>query len=275
MPFLRRKNRYCFGVELTEIEVSNFSEEEKKVLIHDIVGTLEKMMEVIMTRKSAKNLGKSWCGRYKHSHRHLVRDTIFVNLLTGNQDLPARPRDFRVRLLEEEKNIETHGLEDGLKFFVRAHLLNHKKENFQFPIGRPRSNSNFSEETRGRKDSFYEKSQIYSIVDNLLDDTAIIETIDNELDKKKLYNFLKYSIAAHFYQLKLCPDEFQQSLKPYRIDNQDKYPNAPLILVKDLTPQKIADLAKKYTLVILRNNIYNNRLVYIISSLMMYGDAYQ
>ena len=133
---------------MTEIEVSQFNDEEKKVIVHGIVETLEKMMESIMTRKSAKNRGKSWCGRNKHSERYLTRDTMSVNLLTGNQDLPARPRDFRLNLFENEKNIETHGLTDALKFFVRTQSLSHKKETFQFPRGRPKKFQTFGRNKR-------------------------------------------------------------------------------------------------------------------------------
>ena len=70
-----------------------------------------------------------------------------------------------LKLSEDEKNMETHGLTDALKFLVRIQLLNHKEENFQFPVGRPRNDSELSEETRGRKDSVYkeEKSQIFFI----------------------------------------------------------------------------------------------------------------
>jgi hypothetical protein len=57
--------------------------------------------------------------------------------------------------------------------------------------------------------------------------------------------------------------------------NKGKYANAPLVLAKDFTPEKIKNLAKKYALVTLKNNSYNNRVVYLISTLMTYGDAYQ
>ncbi|MDP9197337.1 MAG: hypothetical protein M3O24_02090 [Thermoproteota archaeon] len=106
MPFLTRENRYCFGAILNVI-APNFTQQEKELLIQEIVQTTEKMMESIMTRRSPRKWAKSWCGKYKHSERRIVRDTIFVNLLSRNQLLPARPREFRANLSEEEKKIET------------------------------------------------------------------------------------------------------------------------------------------------------------------------
>lgn len=256
--------------------MTDFSEEEKKVLIHDIVEIFEKMMENITTRKSPKNLGRSWCNKNQRSQRHRVKDTIFVNLLTGNQTLPAQPRDFRIKLSEEEKNIESHGLTDALKFMVRTRFLDHKKENFQFPVGRPRNDSEFSEERRGRKDSVYEKSQVFNIVDNMLDDPEIIKSIDKELDIRKVHDFLIYSFKAIFYQLKFCPDEFQHLIKLYERKEHDLHDaDDPLFLAKELTPEKINELSKKNAKAVLASNKYNNKIVYTISTLMMYGDAYQ
>jgi hypothetical protein len=263
---------------LTEGNNSDFTEDERNILIHDIVDVTEKMMQSIVTKRSPKNRAKSSCGKYKHSKRYLTRDTILVNIMSGNQTLPARPRDFRVKMPVEQKNIERHGLFDMLQFLVRIYILNYKKEEFKFRHGRPRSGSELSEETRGRKDSFYQRTDIYQIIDKMLADYTTIGKIDKNLDKQKLYDFLKYSFASHFYEIKICPEKFLESLKPYEKIaevNKDKYANAPLVLAKDLTPEKINILAKKYALVTLANNSYNNRMVYFVSTLLIYGEGYQ
>lgn len=263
---------------MTEDRNSDFTEDERNILIHDIVDVTEKMMQSIITKKSPKNRAKSSCGEYKHSERHLTRDTILVNIMSRNQTLPARPRDFRLKLPMDQKKIEGHGLFDMLQFLVRICILKYKKEEFKFRRGRPRSGSQLSEEIRGRKDSFYQRTDIYQIIDNMLADSTTIEKIDKNLDKEKLYNFLKYSFASHFYEMKFCPEKFLESLKPYEKiteDNKDKYANAPLVLAKDLTPEKINNLAKKYALVTLSNNSYNNKMVYFVSTLLIYGEVYQ
>ena len=52
-------------------------------------------------------------------------------------------------------------------------------------------------------------------------------------------------LQQHFYQLKFCPDKFQLSLKPYaKSKNNQNKSNATLILVKDLTSEKIDDYLK-------------------------------
>ena len=272
------KNRYYFGVDLTADITREFSENQKKVLILDIVEAIEAIMKDIMSKRTPEKLAISLCGKYKHSERHLTRDTLLVNILSDSQiqSLPARPRDFRVNLLDEQKKIEGHGLQDMLKFLVKTHILNHTKENFEFPRGRPSKFSTLAEETKGRNDSVYDKTDIYRIIDDFLN-LPIVEAIDNQLNKQTMYNFLEYSFASHLYEMKICPEKFLESMTPYKRiskDRHDKYSGFPLVLAKDFTPDRITDLSRKYALVTLDNNDYNSRMIYVISALLIYSGKY-
>ena len=94
---------------------------------------------------------------HKQSKTHITRSTILFNILTNTERLPARPRDFRINLGEEEKDILSSELSDILSSMVHQHFLQNKGEGgkplpFHFPRGNALSDikkSGIAEERRG------------------------------------------------------------------------------------------------------------------------------
>ena len=72
------------------------------------------MMERIITTKSPKNRARDWRRPHEQSKTGITRSTVLFNILTNTQKLPARPRDFRINLAEEEKSIGDSELSDIL-----------------------------------------------------------------------------------------------------------------------------------------------------------------
>jgi hypothetical protein len=157
------------------------NEQEKQLLVHGIIDSVCKMMERIITSKSAKKRAISRCKPHQQSKTQITRDSIFFNILTKTQQLPARPRDFRINLAEEQKDIEYSELSDNLAWLVRNYFLDPKRDNLPFPRGRPNSDektSGIAKERRGAL-SYYTHSQIRSMVDVILSDPKCKESIDN------------------------------------------------------------------------------------------------
>ena len=77
---------------------------------------------------------------------------------TKKQLLPARPRDFRLKLANEEKNIGMSEMTDIISSSpFLGNLLN--KQNAKYPFKRGRPTSNLAEERRGKPT--YRTNQIY------------------------------------------------------------------------------------------------------------------
>ena len=79
------------------------SDEEKALLVQGIIDNALKLMERIITDKSAKNRAISWSKPHKQSRTAITSDTILFNFFANVQQLPARPRDFRLNLSENER----------------------------------------------------------------------------------------------------------------------------------------------------------------------------
>ena len=79
------------------------NEQEKELFVKGIVDTACKMMERIITSKSAKKRAISRCKPHEQSKTGITRNTILFNILTKTQRLPARPRDFRISLAEGQR----------------------------------------------------------------------------------------------------------------------------------------------------------------------------
>ena len=114
-------------------------------------------MERAISRKSPKSRARDNSKPHKQSKTHIIRSTILFNILTTTQHLPARPRDFRINLGEEEKDILSSELSNILSSMVHQHFLQNKEGGkplpFHFPRGKPLSDikkSGIAEERRLR-----------------------------------------------------------------------------------------------------------------------------
>lgn len=195
---------------MEEVSAKN---DETDSIIDDIAFALKKRMEKFITEKSARSRAKSWSKPHKQSHKSLAFDTIFNNLLVGQQQLPARPRDFRLNMAEQESKIDYGELSDELARLVRLYILGRHEDKLPRPRGRP--NSELSSETRGRL-SYYEPSSLKKQISNALSEPSTVRHLNERLIKDKiLYRFVKYSIASAFYQARENEDAFLNSFRPY------------------------------------------------------------
>jgi hypothetical protein len=259
---------------------TTFTDEEKKLLLHEIINICLKMMVKIITEKSPKKRARKWSGTHSQSKMAITRDSILFNLLTDKQRLPARPRDFRLRLADEEKNIKRWDLHESLTSYVRMILLNHKRADFPFPRGRPKSNDYTAEERRGGP-SYYEPSKVKETIDEILKDPQAIKEIDNALIGTEIfYKFIKYSFETALYQIKENEDAFFNSYKPairkYGLAYKNKEEiNESWIYARDLTENKIKALSEQYAyraIAQFRNEEKN--IIYTIAGLFYFCDAY-
>jgi hypothetical protein len=85
---------------------SAISEGERDLLVKGIIDTAFKMMGKIVSAKNTKNCARDVCRAHKQSKTEITRNTVIFNILTNVQRLPARPRDFRIKLAEQEKDIQ-------------------------------------------------------------------------------------------------------------------------------------------------------------------------
>jgi hypothetical protein len=254
------------------------NDDDKTLVTKGIIDTALKMMERIITQKSSKNRAKSWSGKHNQSKNARTYNTLLFNLLNKDQRLPARPRDFRLKLSDNERNIGRAELSDKLAKFVIIHLLKRNEKAFQFPRGRPKPESSLSEERRGRR-SNYKRSTIREIIDEVLKDSKVVKLIDDALVTSNiLYKFLKYSFETAFYQIKENPNAFVSSYNPAikKYGIQESNNDDSWILIKDLPEDKLKRLAGSHA----RNTIQNfnkeeKSILYTIAGLLYYGKAYE
>jgi len=241
-----QENTICFRVILsTGTKTSDVNDRES--MAETICYAVNKMIEKIVTEKSARSRGRAWCRLHNQSQKRLTFDTIVYNLITGKQYLPARPRDFRVNLSEEERMIQSGELSDVLSKLVAFFIIDNHRSNFPFRRGRP--NDELRSERRGRN-SFYTHSDLTKEIHAVLKDPSNLKFIDDGIDAKKMHGFLKYSIASVFYQAKEDEQAFLNSLKPYGLKVQQLELNAekegPWILIKEISDSKLLELADAY-----------------------------
>lgn len=251
---------------------------DKTLVTKGIIDTTLKMMENILTQKSSKNRAKTWCRKHNQSKNARTYNTLLFNLLSEEQRLPARPRDFRLKLSDNERNIGRAELSDQLAKLVIIYLLERNEKAFPFSRGRPKFESHLSDERRGRR-SYYKLSKIKEIIDKVLKDSKLVKSIDSGLITNDiLYKFLKYSFETAFYQIQESEDAFFNSYKPaikkYGIQKSNK--DDSWILIKDLSEDKLKRLAGIYA----RNTIQNFKkdeksIIYTIAGLLYHGKAYE
>lgn len=228
------------------------SDEEKALLVQDIIDSIRVFMERTISRKSPKSRARDSSKHHKQSKTDIARSTIRFNILTDTQRLPARPRDFRINLAEQEKDIGASELNDILTSLVSQHFLENKREKFPFPKGRPLSDikkSGIVEERRGLG-SYYEPARIKEAIDEILKDSKYRQVIDNAILKSEtFFRFLRYSFEVGYIQLKENENAFLNTMRPpiqkYGLTYKSKPDNSE-ILARNLTPDKIKELAKAH-----------------------------
>jgi len=254
------------------------NDDDKTLVTKGIIDTALKMMERIITQKSSKNRAKSWSGKHNQSKNARTYNTLLFNLLNKDQRLPARPRDFRLKLSDNERNIGRAELSDKLAKLVDIYLLKRNEKAFQFPRGRPKPESSLSDERRGRL-SNYKRSRIREIIDEVVQDSNIVKSIDDALVTSNiLYKFLKYSFETAFYQIKENPNAFVSSYNPAikKYGIQESNNDDSWILIKDLPEDKLKRLAGSYATNTIQNFKKEEKsILYTIAGLLYYGKAYE
>jgi len=194
--------------------VISLSREQKSAIADGIIwGTLT-MMKLTIGRESPDKCAAHDSKRFGQSKMAIADNTISIHILTNDQKLPARPRDFRLVLANEERNIGNPELSDVLASICRRLILEHSEKNFANPRGRPISQSNSNNETRGRK-SYYDISNVKEIIDQVLNDREFFKKIDDAITSSDIYfKHRKYSIEVSLYQMKQYGKEFINTYRP-------------------------------------------------------------
>ena len=216
--------------------IISINEKQKSAIADGIIwGTLTVIKRTI-ERKSPKQRAVYDSKPFRQSKTAVTDNTISINVLTNDQELPARPRDFRSVLADEEKNIGGSELSDVLRSLCRRLLVEHSKKSFSNPRGRPISSSDPSNETRGRK-SYYEIARVKQIIAQVLNDHEYFKKIDNAITSSDIYfKHRKYSIETALHQMKKDEKKFLKTYKPVLKNNLNKTePSNTYISTKDVT----------------------------------------
>jgi hypothetical protein len=247
--YITKVNTSCFRVILSTAKHEAWNAEENQT-IDDVYDALKKGMEKFITEKSPKSRAQTWSKPHRQSQKSLALDTVFNNLVTGTQQLPARPRDFRLNLAEEEINIDYGELSDELAKLVRLYIMDRHTD--KIPMHRGRPNHSFSPERRGRF-SYYEFSELKMQINNLLREPSTMKAIDDRLLRDNiLYRFLKYSISCAFYQAKDNEQALLNSFRPYGLKRQQLELNAKkgwsLVVFNEMSEEHLNQLATAYAI---------------------------
>ena len=81
------------------------SHKQKEVIAQGIIEYTIKFMIDCVDRETSTKRANRFTKPHNQSKSAIAKDTIQYNTLTKKQVLPARPRDFRLKLGNEEKNI--------------------------------------------------------------------------------------------------------------------------------------------------------------------------
>jgi hypothetical protein len=219
--------------------------EQKSAISAGIIwGTLT-IMEQTITRESVKRCAIRDSKRSRQSETAMADNTISINILTNDQKLPARPRDFKARLANEERNIGNPELSDVLSSLCRRLIIKHSEKNFSNPRGRPFFDSNPIIETRGRK-SYYDESNVKQIIDHVLSEQEYFKKVDDAITSSDIYfKHRKYSIEVSLHQMKRYGKKFLNTYRPVfkRYGLEAREPSSAQINKEDLTDELIEKIA--------------------------------
>jgi hypothetical protein len=266
-----RVNLYRFLATLTD----NDETLARNRLIVDICDAIEKRTEKIIGQKSPRSRAKSWSNKYSQSRSRLTFDSLIFNLMTGKQQLPARPRDLRLNLQAEEKGIKSPELSDAISRLVRLGIVEGNRVKLPLPRGRP--TRVLSEESRGRY-SYYRFSDIKNLVDAILNDPISLKRINDKLIQGgKLYNYLKYAFETAFNQAKQNEEAFLNTFRPYAIRYQqlelNRKSEGAWIKFRDMPRAKLKQLAGLYAEKIIKDSKKNN--IPLIYEIFIIGDIFR
>ena len=219
---------------------NNLNVEDRAWLKKLILDECRIMMNRIMSRQSPEKIADNFCSTQNQSKERVARNTILFNLMTGSQNLPARPRDFRLNLPEDVRDLSRSQLSDVLSSPVRMNLTDNSRDNFPFKRGRPlNDNQNLSDESRGRL-SYFTASKFNKLIGRLLE--TDIEDIKRELLKMdEYYEFLVYSFEANQIQFLTNEGAFMKSQAPALM----KYGIPDISSTKLMTPGQIHGWAEE------------------------------
>jgi hypothetical protein len=201
------------------LNILSLSDEQKDFITKGIIkGTIE-LMKSTVTSETLQKRSKRFTKPYFQSKNAITKDTIQYNILSEIQILPARPRDFRKNLDEEERGIDKHELSDIFSTPILKNLITRKKEKYPFKRGRP--NSELDEERRGAS-SYFEKTEFLQIIEIILRDSERLKQIDDIVTNDKIYeDFFKYSIGVKKEVKKQNEIAFKNTYKPIKQREQN------------------------------------------------------
>lgn len=246
-------------------------DEEKPKIINGIIESCNELMGKIITSKSPKKRARALLKPYKQSQRTITRDTIFFNIISGEQELPAEPKDFRDNLNEEEKNIGRSELSDILSFMEDEGILINKKDKLSSRRGRPTVEDR--DKLRGSY-SRYEPSLKKQLIEEILHDLEMVKALDNAIIGSELfYRFLKYTFVVNFYQLRDNEKAFlkgiQPAIKKYGIREVSTDETGNYVSLRDLNDDELKKLAQKYATYYMKN-VNQGDKTFVYSVAIMY-----
>jgi hypothetical protein len=230
------------------------SDKEKEMFAQGIIEHTIRFMIDCVSRETSTERGNRFTKRHHQSKTAITQDILQYNLITKKQELPARPRDFRLKLDNEEKQIGMSEMTDILSSSpFLGNLLDGHDEKFPFRRGRP--NSNLSKERRG-KPKYYTASERQKIFDSIIKDSIIVKQIDDVVTNHEIFpEFIKYSLETMFKEIKKDETAFKNSYKSIimnnklqYLENNDRLLNHQWIFPTKLDKKKIKELSKHYTM---------------------------
>jgi len=261
---------------LSSFEISDI---EKEWIVKGLIEYTIKFMTDCVDKETSKKRAKRFTKPYHQSKTAIAKDTIQYNILTKKQQLPARPRDFRLKLADEEKQIGMAEMTDILSSSpFLGNLL--KGHNEKYPFSRGRPTSNLAKERRG-KPRYYTESDIQKIFDSIIKDSKILRQIDDIVTNHEIFpKFLNYSFGVYFKEMKEDETAFRNSYKPIIVNHKlqhlekNKLATNQWIFAKDLDNNKIKELSQKYAHRY-KSNLKNRQLLNILymAGLSMYLES--
>jgi hypothetical protein len=234
----------------------DISDKEKEMIAQGIIEHAIRFMIDCVNRETSTKRANKFNKPNHQSKTAIAQDTIEYNILTKKQELPARPRDFRLKLDKKEKQIGMSEMTDILSSSpFLGNLLEGHDEKYPFRRGRP--NSNLAKERRG-KPKYYTESERQKIFDSIIKDTKIVKQIDDLVTNHEIFpKFIKYSLETMFKEIKKDEKAFRNSYKPIitnkplHLLDKSEIVNNPInhwIFPENLDKKKIKKLSKYYGL---------------------------
>ena len=116
------------------------SDKEKELIVQGLIEYTIKFMTDCVDRETSKKRAKRFTKPHNQSKTAIAKDTLQYNILTKKQALPARPRDFRLKLSNEENKIGMAEMTDILSSSpFLGNLLERQNKKYPFRRGRPTS----------------------------------------------------------------------------------------------------------------------------------------